>query len=94
MRMPAPSSPGDIRDCQIDWQDVLPAGITLVSVVHGVPVPLTKVSESTDVGNARSTVRVSGGTHGGCYSVIGRATLSNGEVLDRVYPDTCFYGAG
>lgn len=85
-------NPEDSANFQLDWSDVLPDGVTLGTVTHSVPAPLTKVSESTDVGGARSTVRVSGGVHGRHYMVSGQTTLSNGEVLNRPFTVPCFNG--
>lgn len=82
--------PGDSVTFQLDWTDVLSDGITLSTVEHAVPSPLTKVSES--VASPNSYVRVSGAVHGGLYQVEGAATLSNGESVNRQFPLRCFNG--
>jgi hypothetical protein len=68
----------------IDWEDILPTGVTVSTVTHSVPSPLTKSSESNT--STTSAVKVTGAVHGGRYSVTGAATLSNGEVLNRSWP--------
>ncbi len=85
--------PDDVVSLTIgNWADVLPATVTLGTVTHTVPAPLTKVSESTDTGAATSTVRVSGALHGGLYLIEAQSTLSNGEVVNRQFPVRCFNG--
>lgn len=82
--------PGDNATFLMDWSDALAAGVTLESVTHQVPSPLTKVSESNT--SIASLVRVSGAVHGGLYLIQGAATLSNGETLNRQLPLRCFNG--
>lgn len=78
--------PSDSALITIDWSDVLPVGVTLGTVTHTVPSPLSKVSEATDVPNKKSQVKVSGALHGGMYMIEGQTTLSNGEVINRQWP--------
>ena len=80
--------PGDIGKITLPWDDVLPEGVTLSGVVHSVDAGLTKVAESNST--TTSTVQVSGGVHGQRYNVSGKATLSNGEVINRGEPALCF----
>lgn len=84
--------PGDSAIFQLDWSDAVADDTTLVSVVHILPEPLVKVSESTDQVNARSTVKVSGAQHGMTYLIEAQGTLSNGESLNRQSPLRCFNG--
>lgn len=79
--------PDDQALVTIDWSDVLTSGVTLSgSVLHIVPLPLTKTSESTDIGTNRSQVRIAGAVHGALYMVSAQATLSNGETINRQFP--------
>lgn len=78
--------PGDSALITIDWNDVLPATVTLSSVTHTVPSPLNKISEVTSSGTGESQVKVSGAVHAGLYMIEAAATLSNGEVLNRQWP--------
>jgi hypothetical protein len=75
--------PGDNVIVTIDWSAELGTGVTLSSVTHTVPSPLSKNAESTDVANNRSSVKLSGVVHGGLYAMEGQATLSNGETVNR-----------
>lgn len=77
-------NPGDAALITLDWSDVLPAGVTLSSVVHTLPAPLTKLGESTS--SPQSQVKASGGVHAAMYQIAGAATLSNTEVINRVFP--------
>lgn len=84
--------PSDSATFQLDWTDVLPDSVTLGTVTHTVPSPLTKVSESTNTANASSQVRISGAVHGKTYLIEGQSTLSNGETINRQFPLRCFNG--
>lgn len=75
----------------LDWTDVI-GELTLGTVTHNVPAPLTKSSESTDAANKRSSVKVSGAIHGALYMIEGQATLSNGDVVNQQFPLRCFNG--
>lgn len=66
--------------------------VTIGTVTHTVPSPLTKVSEATNAGLAQSQVKVSGAVHGGLYMIEGQTTLSNGDVINRQFPLRCFNG--
>lgn len=81
--MPLLADSADQANYQFDWQDALPNGVSLVSVVHTVPIPLEIVSETTDTASKKSTVMVRGGVHGMRYLLHGLATLDNGETLRR-----------
>ncbi len=76
--------PSDNALVTFDWTDVLPGSVTVASVVHTVPSPLVKGTESTS--SPTSSVKISGAVHGGMYMVEGQATLSNGEVINRQFP--------
>jgi hypothetical protein len=77
-------NPSDNAFITFDWSDICVNGLTLTSVVHAVPAPLTKVSEST--ASPQSQVKVQNGVHGSLYQIAGAATLSNGENINRVFP--------
>lgn len=76
--------PSDNALVTFDWTDVLPASVTVIGVVHTVPSPLVKGTESAS--SPTSSVKISGAVHGGMYMVEGQATLSNGEVINRQFP--------
>ena len=83
--------PTDQAAFTIDWSDVV-GGASMGAVLHTVPPPLTKISESSDTPNKLSTVKVSGAIHGGMYLIDGLTTLSNGETINRQFPLRCFNG--
>lgn len=83
-------NPSDSAQVVLDWTDVLGTTLTLASVVHTVPAGLTKVGETTDVANKLSQVTVSGAVHGQMYQVAAAATLSDGQVVNRVVPLRAF----
>lgn len=84
--------PSDSAKLQLDWTDVLGDTLTLSSVTHTVPSPLTKVGETTDTVNGLSEVQVSGAQHGVTYPISAAATLSDGQVITRVIPARAFNG--
>ena len=79
-------NPSDNALITFDWSDVLPATVTLSFVLHTVPTPLTKVSEATATPQSQVKVNAAGGVNGAIYQIAGAATLSNGEVVNRVFP--------
>jgi hypothetical protein len=83
--------PGDQAIITCDWSDAIDT-VALGTVMHSVPSPLVKISESTDVSGKTSQVKVSGGLHAGMYMIEGQTTLGNGEVLNRQYPVRWFNG--
>lgn len=83
-------NPSDTIIVTFDWNADLATGITVTSVVHTVPAPLTKISEATNAGAGQSQVKFSGGVHGEIYQILGAATLSEGEVLNRAVPVRCW----
>lgn len=75
---------GDEALIEMDWLDALPLGVTLTGdVVHILPTPLTLLDQSTDIATSRSYLRVGGVKHGGLYVIMGRATLSNREIINE-----------
>ncbi len=82
--------PGDSDWFEIDWTDALPDGVTIISVVHSAPSPLTLVAESAI--SPSSFVRLTGAEHGKTYLIEGEATLSDGRVVNRQFPLRCFNG--
>ena len=73
--------PGSSLKYTYEWEDEIPAGITLVSVVNTLPDGLTAVSELTDAEAMTSTVQILGTEHGKVYEIGALATLSNGELV-------------
>lgn len=86
------ADPGDEATYSIDWSDALGEGVTLSSVAHSVPSPLTLVQESTDAQNNLSLLRIAGARHGDLYMIEAEATLSTGEKLNRQFPLRGFNG--
>ena len=84
--------PNDVPWLTFDWSVFLPASVTIGTVTHTVPSPLTKVQESTDTGAGTSRVKVSGFVHGAIYMIEGRTPLSNGETFERQFPVRAFNG--
>lgn len=83
-------NPADTTIITFDWNADLATGITIVSVVHTVPAPLSKLSDVTNTGAGQSQVKLTGGVHGEIYQIAGAATLSDGEVLNRAVPVRCW----
>lgn len=83
------ADPGDSDKYAIDWSDALD-GASLVTVVHSVPTPLSKGSETND--STTSYVAIFGGVHGGIYQVEAQATLNTGEILNRQFTLRMFNG--
>lgn len=63
-----------------DWEDDVPADVTLDSVTHTADA-LTIVSQTTDSVALTSAVQVTGAVHGGTYLIKALALLSNGEAI-------------
>lgn len=74
-------NPSDSIDYTMEWNNL--DGATLSSVTHTVESSsgLTVVGQSNTT--STSTVRLSGGSHGGTYNIKGTATLNNGRTLVR-----------
>lgn len=79
--------PSDVPVVPIDWSDVLPTGVTIVSVSHSVPSPLTLDSEGETT--TTSWAKFSGQEHGGTYLLQATATLDNGETINRAVTLRC-----
>lgn len=77
-------NPSDNAFITFDWSDVLPTTVTLASVTYSAPSPLTATPGS--ISGAQSQVKITGALHGAIYQIAGQATLSNGEVISRVFP--------
>jgi hypothetical protein len=73
-----------------DWTDVIPNTVTLDGVIYTLPTGVVKEAEVLDAPNKKSTIRLSGGTHGVDYVVEAKATLSNGEKPDASLLVRCF----
>lgn len=69
-----------------DWSEDIVAGVTLSSVVYEVPDTLAQGVAELDATNSLSSVVISGGAHGGRYTVRARATLSTQEVISKAAP--------
>jgi hypothetical protein len=86
MGQPIIFDPSDNGWITFHWDEWIPSGVSLVSVTHSVPLPMTITAETTDVLSQQSAVRISGAQHGGRYMVTAQAVMSNGETLNRQYP--------
>ena len=64
-----------------DFTDMLPAAVTVTACVWTCSPALTVGSQTDDFAHAKSTVKVSGGTHGITYNLQAKATLSNSEIV-------------
>lgn len=82
--------PEDSDTFDLDWSESLADGITLASVTHTLPSPLTKVSESNN--DTHSFVRISGAKHSELYQIEATATLSDGRTVNRNFTLRCFNG--
>ena len=70
------------RDYTIDWSDAAP-GDNLASVSWSVPAGLTTVT--TGMSGGAATIRLSGGTLDGIYTVRCTATRASGQVDRRAF---------
>jgi hypothetical protein len=77
-------NPSDNAFVTFDWSDVLPVGVTISAVAYAIPAPLSGVPGA--ISGALSQVKLSGAVHGDVYQIAGAATLSNAEVVNRVFP--------
>lgn len=75
-----------------DWSSLLSDGLTLTSVTHNVPDPLTASNQDTDTDEGTSQVDISGGAHASMHTVEIRATLSSGQIVVRNWPIRVFNG--
>lgn len=79
--------PADEAAVTFDWTDVLGDTLTISgSVEHTVPSPLVRESQSTNSADNLSQVIISGASHGIVYYVSAKATLSNGEIIEKTWP--------
>lgn len=69
-----------------DWDEDLVEGVELSAVVYELPTALTEGETLLDAENSLSSVVISGGAHGGRYTVRARATLSTQEVISKAAP--------
>lgn len=69
-----------------DWSEDLVDGVELSAVVYELPDTLVEGETLLDAGNSLSSVVISGGAHGGRYTVRARATLSTQEVISKAAP--------
>lgn len=71
----------------LDWSDRLGTRV-LASVDHVLPLPLLRVTQSTDAVNNLSqvTVDASAAHHGDLYMIEATATCTNGNTLNWQYP--------
>lgn len=83
------ADPADDATFVLTWND-LPAGLSLSTVVHTVPTPLSKGTESNTA--TTSSVEISGGVHGAMYLIQAQAVLSNGDTINRQFPVRIFNG--
>ncbi len=67
----------------VDFTDDLPSSVTVSSVVWTITPSLTLAGQVDDFGNAKSSIRVSGGAHGVTYTLQALATYSNGETFPK-----------
>jgi hypothetical protein len=62
----------------IDWVNLVPAGGSLSGVTWEVPSGITQAGAS--VTGTTGLIKLSGGTSGATYEVVGVATFSDGQV--------------
>jgi hypothetical protein len=64
-----------------DWSSTVLDPITVASVAYVVPSGITKDSQVEDLPNKKTTIVLSGGTHGNDYVIEAKATVSSGEQV-------------
>lgn len=84
--------PGDQVIFKIDWSGSLVAGVTLATVAHTLPAPLTLMSEGITDASLSTFVKIKDAVHGMLYQVEAQVTLSTGEIMNRQFPLRCFNG--
>jgi hypothetical protein len=89
----ATKDPAAELNWEFNFSAELPASTTVTAINTTVPAGLTEELETPDLANARTVVRISGGTHGQLYDVRSVATLSNGEELVGTLTLRVFRGA-
>lgn len=86
--------PGEQEYYEVIWEDILPNGVTLASVVWTIPPPFTNGGAAIDLINGKSAVLISDASvlarHGQLYLVEVEATLSNASVIEKAIPLRCF----
>lgn len=65
----------------LDWTDRLESGVTLTGHAWDVPAGLTE--DSAQLTSPYSKVKLSGGTVGQVYDVVGQVTYSTGEIDEQ-----------
>lgn len=77
----AAKDPSAELNWEFNFTAELPAATSVNSITATVPAGLTLEQQTPDLPNARSIVRLSGGTHGQLYDVRAIAVLSNLEEV-------------
>lgn len=67
----------------VDFTDDLPSAVTVSSVVWSISPSLTLAGQVDDFVNAKSSIRISGASHGVTYTLQALATYSNGETFPK-----------
>ena len=77
---------GDSKVLTFDWSALLPAGVTLTSATHTPDAPMTKGAEQGSGTTSTVLLDASACVHGSVIMVVGHGNLSNGEVINPVFP--------
>lgn len=89
----AAKDPAAELNWEFNFAAEVPSGASVTAINTTVPAGLTEEAEVPDLANARSVVRISGGTHGQIYDVRSVATLSTGEEVVGTLTLRVFRGA-
>lgn len=75
--------PNDEQRYVFDFSESVPDGVSITEVVFTVPYPLEEFGESPDLANKRSVIGIRAVRHGGMYTVLALATLSDGRRITQ-----------
>jgi hypothetical protein len=78
-----PKDPNEIKTYTMDWTPYLNTGATISTSLWVVPAGVTNSADAIVSANTKTSILVSGGTHGTDYACINRITTSDGETLEQ-----------
>lgn len=80
----SPKTPLENKDYGVEWEDVLPTGVTIDSVTASI-TPSGMTSLADGILGTVTLSRLTGGTAGTSYVVTHRIVTSGGETLEAAF---------
>lgn len=80
-------TPDETRDITLNWQDELPAGVTIAASEFTTDPGLT-ITDTTAL-SPRTCVRVTGGAKNQRYKTVNTVTLDDGEIYQFAFTIIC-----